>query len=80
MRVHFLWEPEAKMGSVRCPFKLAKGLGTTLFVQCDIAIGVAMSQPFLGVSSLNFGLLSGAAFFLRPTLLFGSRTAISKKY
>jgi len=29
-----------------------------------MAIGVAVSQPFLGVSSLNFGPLATVAFFL----------------
>jgi hypothetical protein len=33
-------------------------------VHCNIAIGVAMLLPFLGVSSLNFGPLATAAFFL----------------
>jgi hypothetical protein len=33
-------------------------------VQCDTAIGVVLSLPFLGVSSLNFGPLATAAFFL----------------
>jgi hypothetical protein len=40
------------------------------FVRCGVIIavrygdGVAVSQPFLGVSSLNFGPLATAAFFL----------------
>ena len=33
-------------------------------MQCSTAIGVAVLLPFLGVSSLNFGPLATAAFFL----------------
>jgi hypothetical protein len=33
-------------------------------VHCGMAIGVAIPLPFLGVSSLNFGPLATAAFFL----------------
>jgi hypothetical protein len=33
-------------------------------LQCSTAIGVAVLLPFLGVSSLNFGPLATAAFFL----------------
>ena len=33
-------------------------------MQCNTAIGVAVLLPFLGVSSLNFGPLVTAAFFL----------------
>jgi hypothetical protein len=32
-------------------------------VHCNIAIGVAVLLPFLGVSSLNFGPLATAAYF-----------------
>jgi hypothetical protein len=43
-------------------------------VQCGVIIavrygdGVALSQPFLGVSSLNFGPLATVAFFLAWSL------------
>ncbi|MCB5173952.1 MULTISPECIES: hypothetical protein [Microvirga] len=33
-----------------------------------MTIGVVVLLPFLGVSSLNFGLLATAAFFLAPSL------------
>jgi hypothetical protein len=33
-------------------------------LQCSTAIGVVVLLPFLGVSSLNFGPLATAAFFL----------------
>ncbi len=36
-------------------------------LHCDTAIGVACRMPFLGVSSLNFGPLATAAFFLART-------------
>jgi hypothetical protein len=47
-----------------------EGAAPLLFVQCDVNValryrdGVAVSLPFLGVSSLNFGPLATAAFFL----------------
>jgi hypothetical protein len=33
-------------------------------LQCSMTIGVVVLLPFLGVSSLNFGPLATAAFFL----------------
>ena len=49
---------------VRRGFPLARWWGRPYIVQCNTAIGVAVLLPFLGVSSLNFGPLATAAFFL----------------
>jgi hypothetical protein len=54
-----------KKGQLCCPFELACGLGENYILRCSTAIGVAVLLPFLGVSSLNFGPLVRAAFFLR---------------
>jgi hypothetical protein len=51
------------MGSIAALLCLAF-LSAQAIVRCNIAIGVAMLLPFLGVSSLNFGPLATAAFFL----------------
>jgi hypothetical protein len=53
-----------KNGQHRCPFELAYYSGKNYLLQCSTAIGVAVMQPFLGVSSLNFGPLARVAFFL----------------
>jgi hypothetical protein len=37
-------------------------------LQCSMTIGVVVLLPFLGVSSLNFGPLATAAFFLAGVL------------
>ncbi len=62
-----------KKGQLKLPFDLACTSGTSYIVQCNAAIGVAGLQPFLGVSSLNFGPLATAAFFLECFGLAGSR-------
>ena len=46
------------------PFKLVQCSGMNYILQCSTAIGVAVLLPFLGVSSLNLGPLTIAAFFL----------------
>ena len=48
-----------------CAFKLAQCSDTNYLLQRNMAIGVAVLLPFLGVSSLNFGPLATTAFFLR---------------
>jgi hypothetical protein len=45
-----------------CPFDLVDCSGMNKIVQCDMVIGVAALQPFLGVSSLNFGPLFSGLF------------------
>jgi hypothetical protein len=45
-------------------FPPCRNRGDPYIVHCNTAIGVAVLLPFLGVSSLNFGPLATAAFFL----------------
>ena len=54
-----------KTGSEAARFDLAYRSDKNYLLQCNTAIGVAVLLPFLGVSSLNFGPLATAAFFLR---------------
>ncbi|WP_457093988.1 hypothetical protein [Microvirga sp. P5_D2] len=58
-----------KKGQQCCPFELACCSGMNYLLQRNTAIGVAVLLPFLGVSSLNFGPLATAAFFLRWPVL-----------
>jgi hypothetical protein len=51
--------------------------GKNYLLQRSTAIGIAMLRPFLGVSSLNFGLPARVAFFL-GTLFYPSAQAIRK--
>jgi hypothetical protein len=53
-----------KIGQRCCPFGLVQRLGMNYLLQCSTTIGVVVLLPFLGVSSLNFGPLATAAFFL----------------
>ena len=52
--------------------------GPHYFVHCNMAISVAVLLPFLGVSSLNFGPLFGAALFLCALLQKASQ--VGKHY
>ncbi|KFG69497.1 hypothetical protein JH26_10355 [Microvirga sp. BSC39] len=61
------------------PSVLACRLGTNYIVQCSTAIDVAVLQPFLGVSSLNFGPLSSGLFSLGVKLQASHTHAIAKK-
>ena len=59
-----------KNGQRCCPFELAYHSGKNYLLQCSTAIGVAVMQPFLGVSSLNFRpLFSGLFSFLGSPVL-----------
>ena len=58
-----------KNGQPCCPFNLVDSSGKNYVLQCSTAIGVAVLLPFLGVSSLNFGPLVRAAFFLGRSAL-----------
>jgi hypothetical protein len=60
--MHLLQISIHKNGQRCCPFELAHGSGKNYLLQCSTAIGVAALQPFLGVSSLNFGPLSSGLF------------------
>ena len=57
-------------------FPPCRNRGDPYIVHCNTAIGVAVLLPFLGVSSLNFGPLATAAFFLGPVSAPDSRLAI----
>ena len=46
-------------------------------MHCSKAIGVALLLPFLGVSSLNFGPLATAAFFLGRSVSHAARRLAS---
>jgi hypothetical protein len=63
-RMHSTHDSGNKNGQRCCPFNLAQRSGINYLLQCSTAIGVAVLLPFLGVSSLNFGPLATAAFFL----------------
>jgi hypothetical protein len=58
-----------KNGQRCCPIELADRSGKNYILHCNMAIGVAVLLPFLGVSSLNFGPLARVAFFLRCSAL-----------
>jgi hypothetical protein len=53
-----------KKGQHRCPFSLEERSGINYLLHCSMAILIVVLLPFLGVSSLNFGPLATAAFFL----------------